>query len=474
MGGPRSRPLIDVVGLGPAGPDLITRATADLLLAPNVRLRTGRHPAAAGLTADTFDHLYETHDTFDAVYEAIVDDLVAAATRLGHVVYAVPGSPRVAEHTVELLIDRGAAESVDVQVHAALSFLDLTWIRLGVDPLTATPRIVDGHRFSIDAAGERGPLLVAQCHDQTVLSEIKLSVDEPGDAVVTVLQRLGAADERIFDIEWHDLDRSVDADHLTSLWIPKLAEPVASEFARFDGLVRRLRAQCPWDGEQTHASLRRYLLEESYETIEALDTLDAAISDADNDEYDAHRDDQLDQAYADLEEELGDVLYQIFFHAILATEQGRFTVADVARSIHDKLYDRHPHVFGGGSVSVSEVSARWEAAKKVEKNRSSVMDGIPAALPALLYATKVQNKAESVGAITPPASPLVDVRAAVAHLEETCGEQELADLLTATVALCRSNGVDAESAVRQSAAKTAHIVRRFEADEGDQIAPISG
>src|SRR5207237_298203 len=113
--------------------------------------------------------------------------------------YAVPGSPRVAERSVELLIADGR---VDVDVHAALSFLDLAWVRLGVDPLTTGVRIVDGHAFTL----ENGPLLVAQCDSRFVLSDVKLAVDD--GPVVTVLHHLGLPDERVFDVAWAELDRS--------------------------------------------------------------------------------------------------------------------------------------------------------------------------------------------------------------------------------------------------------------------------
>src|SRR5204863_5350897 len=138
----------------------------------------------------------------------------------------------------------------------ALSFLDLAWTRLGVDPVASGARIVDGHRFAVEAAGVAGPLLVAQCDTVAVLSDVKLALDLDGPPVV-VLQRLGAPDEAIFTVERSELDRAVRPDHLTSLWLPDAAPSVASEVARFDELVHILRERCPWDREQTHHSLTR-------------------------------------------------------------------------------------------------------------------------------------------------------------------------------------------------------------------------
>ena len=242
-------------------------------------------------------------------------------------------------------------------------------------------RLVDGRRFEVEAAGERGPLLVGQCDQRHVLSDIKLSIDDGPEVVV--LPRLGLPDESVRTVAWDDLDREVDPDHLTSLWIPELAEPVAAEMARFHQLVRRLRAECPWDREQTHASLTRHLLEETYEVLEALD----------------HVDEESGAGFESLEEELGDLLFQVVFHSVLATEEGQFTLADVTRGIHDKLRDRHPHVFDPqpGVNDTAYLTGEWERRKVTEKGRDSVMDGIPLVLPALAYAAKVQKKAASQG-----------------------------------------------------------------------------
>ena len=264
-------------------------------------------------------------DSFDEVYGAIVEALVAAAAEHGEVLYAVPGSPVVAERAVELLV---ADDRVEVEVLPALSYLDLAWARLAVDPVALGARLVDGRRFATEAAGERGPLLVGQCDQPHVLSDIKLAARRRPRGrrapAPRAARRVGAARSR-----GTTSTAAVEPDHLTSLWIPTLAEPVAGEVARFHELVRTLRAECPWDREQTHASLTRHLLEETYEVLEAID----------------HVDEEAGAGFEALEEELGDLLFQVVFHSVLAAEEGQFTLADVARGIHDKLYARHPHVF---------------------------------------------------------------------------------------------------------------------------------
>jgi len=407
------RPKVVVAGLGPSGPDLLPAATlAALAGASRAFFRTERHPSAdaarraATVPVECFDHHYESGESFADVYRAIVADLVAAAEDAagegGSVVYVVPGSPLVAERTVALLRSDGR---VEVEIVHAPSFLDLAWDRLGVDPLAVGVRLVDATAFAVAAAGDHGPLLVAQCHDRSVLSAMKLAVDDL-DAPASeharapravVLHHLGLPDEVVVDVAWADLDRTLEPDHLTSVWVPYLATPVASELVRLDELVRTLRARCPWDRAQTHGSLARHLLEESYETLEAIEALDAAEPDVPPD------------VVAHLEEELGDLLFQVLFHATLAGEEGRFTLADVARQVHDKLVRRHPHVFGDAvATTPDEVAARWEVLKKAEKGRTSVTEGIPASLPALALVAKLQRKAESVGMPLPTLAERLD------------------------------------------------------------------
>jgi tetrapyrrole methylase family protein/MazG family protein len=441
-----------VVGLGPGDPGLISAAAKDALAQIDRRfVRTTRHPSARlAQPAVSFDSIYESAADLDEVYQAIVDRLVHAADGQT-VVYAVPGSPLVAERTVELL--KGDPR-VEVSVIPALSFLDLAWERLGVDPVTEGAHLVDGHRFAPEVAGRSGPFLVAQCDSRLVLSEIKLTLDD--GPRVTVLQRLGQADESILECEWDDLDRRIDPDHLTCLWIPRMTEPVAAEFVRFDALVRTLREKCPWDSRQTHQTLTRYLIEETYELLEAIDELD----------------------YDHLEEELGDLLYQIAFHATLAAEAGQFTLSDVARRIHDKLIERHPHVFGPPGTPVPN----WEELKRAQKGRASVMDGVPGHLPSLLYAFNVQGKASSVGFDWENAAGAwPKVHEELQELAEAMAEgdgagpavnEELGDVLFSLVNVARHLGLDPEAALREAAAKFRDRFRSMEvlaAERGVEI-----
>lgn len=230
-------------------------------------------------------------------------------------------------------------------------------------------------------------------------------------------------------------------------------------YVRFHRLARTLRERCPWDRAQDHQSLRRYLIEETYEVVDAIDSLDPA-------------DTATDQA---LIEELGDLLYQIEFHAAIAEQDGRFDMADVTTVVHDKLVARHPHVFGDVDAhDVDTVLANWETLKRAEKERSSVFEGVPRGLPSLAYADKVQRRAATVGfdwedaagafpKLTEELEELTDAVASSSPDDTEQIEDELGDLLFAVVNVARHLGLDAEVALRRATSK---FQERFTKVEG--------
>ena len=442
--------LIKIVGLGPGSHDAITAQTLREIENSKHRfIRTTRHPSAHLVkNATSFDDEYEKHDKFEDVYQAIADKLIAAATQHQEILYVVPGSPLVLEHTVQLLLQN---KSVTTEILPAMSFLDVVWSTLQIDPVDAGVRMIDGHRFAELAAGQTGPLLVAQCHANWVMSNIKLAHESAsGDEPVVILHHLGLDDQKIVYTTWQNLDREIEPDHLTSIYIPKLAEPIAGEMAKLHNLARTLREQCPWDEKQTHDSLVRYLIEETYEVVDAISALDP--------------DDQsTDEKFI---EELGDLLYQVEFHTTIAEQQGRFSIADVARSIHDKLVRRHPHVFGDVRAANAEaVVTNWDAIKQQERGEvtdKSVFDGVANSSPSLMYSTKLQKRAaefgfdwpDSKGASDKITEELGELRKAV-ESKQDAGEiaLELGDVLFSVVNLSRHLGVDAETALRSAAEK---------------------
>jgi len=444
-------PRVVVVGLGPGHPSFVTAGATEEIARATVRfVRTTRHPTAALVPdATSFDDSYERYATFEDVYASIVETLVLAAITHGEVLYAVPGSPLVLEDSVDRL---RRDPRVETRVLPAVSFLDLAWCAVGTDPVSDGVRLIDGHRFEIDAAGERGPMLVAQVHDREVLSRVKLSHEvADGDEPVTILHHLGLPDERVVTTTWSELDRTIEPDHLTAVWIPRLAVPVAGAMAQLHALALTLRERCPWDREQTHDSLVRYLVEETYELVDALHSLDPdspATVDA-------------------LVGELGDLLYQVEFHAVLGQEAGLFTIADVARSVHDKLIRRHPHVFGDASATTaSDVESSWERIKQAERGEStSPFAGVVGGAPALAYAEKVQRRATSrgfdwrdaQGPLDAIADELVELRAAAGSSRVS---DELGDLLFSAVNAARHLGVDPEAALRRATNRFRERVER--------------
>lgn len=449
------RPSVTVCGLGPGGRGGLTEATVEALSGSDrVFLRTARHPTAdRAVGAESFDGVYEHAVSFDEVYRVITAQLAAAARADGHVIYAVPGSPLVLERSVRyLLADRG----LDVAALPAVSFLDEVWARLGVDPVDDGVRLVDGHRFATEAADQRGPLLVAHAHAPWVLSAIKLALDAGPEQRVIVLQRLGTDEEAVFELPWPELDRSFEPDHLTSLYLPELAAPVGRELARSVEMMHRLRNECPWDRTQTHHTLRTHLIEEAYEVLEAIEAVSAGGE---------------AEAYAHLEEELGDLLFQILFHAELAGEEGWFTMADVAAGLVDKMIGRHPHVYGDHGVDAVPTEAsrpeNWERLKREEKGRASALDGIPSALPALARAEKVLRKG---GAVTTGPIELGEPGQALASVvPEGTSEGEVGRVLLTLVELAKRQGINAEQALRLA---TGEAVDRFRAAEGR--GPVDG
>jgi tetrapyrrole methylase family protein/MazG family protein len=444
-------PRITIVGLGPGHPSRVTTETLDAIASiPHRYLRTINHPSAHLVeNALSFDHHYESGHSFHDVYNAIVTDLVDAAHKYKHILYAVPGSPLVLERTVSLLREYSREDrKVELNVLPAVSFLDDVWRALSLDPIDNAIRLIDGHTFATAAANDTGPLVVAHTHANWVLSNIKLAGDDidPSTPVV-LLHHLGLPDEHIVHTQWSEIDRIIEADHLTSLYIPHLAQPIGRELVAFHEFARVLREQCPWDKEQTHQSLVRYLIEETYEVVDALMNLNP-------------EDPSTDDA---LIEELGDLLYQIEFHATIAEQDGRFTMTDVARNVREKLTRRHPHIFGHVVANSSgEVVTNWEEIKKAEKpERTGPFDGVIEGAPGLTYAQKVQSRAKRIGFDWPSVDgPLEkiqeesqEVKRAISagNSDETFAE--VGDLLFAVVNVARHLDIDAESALRAATQK---------------------
>jgi tetrapyrrole methylase family protein/MazG family protein len=440
--------VITITGLGPGDFDRIPAAVRHVLLDPQARVvvRTLQHPAAQELAGMrevvSCDDLYQSHDTFDEVYEAIVRRVLEEAVR-GDVVYAVPGSPLVGEFAVRRLLDSDA----DVEVMPAESFLDAVLADIGYDPLDRGLQVLNGHDLPDPLVLDK-PTIVAQLDRPEIITDVAARIGRvlPEETVVTVLIDVGTADGAKVETTPDQIDAGL-AGYRTSLFID-------SEPGGLIGAVRTmsiLREECPWDREQTHQSLVKYLVEETYELIDAVSRLGAGENDL--------------VTYAEVEDELGDVLLSVLFHAAIARQNGAFDIDDVAEVMRQKLVRRHPHVFGEVDVeSAADVKRNWDQIKDDERGarRDSLMDGVPPGMPALQRASKIQNRAAKTGFDWDEAAEVVPkVREELDELEAvlddpTKAEAELGDVLFSVVNLARHLGVDGEVALRTA-------IDRFEA-----------
>lgn len=252
----------------------------------------------------------------------------------------------------------------------------------------------------------------------------------PNEHVVYLVSEGKKKEERLGQIDPDDFSEKM------SLYIPPLGE--GTSFESFAEIVAHLRAPngCPWDREQTHESLRKHLLEESYEAISAIDSGD----------------------FADMREEFGDLLLQVVLQSQIANEEGQFNVNQVIQGIYSKIIRRHPHVFGDLKLeSVDGVLANWEKLKEQERGKKrdgkGLLDGVPVALPALSQAQEYQDRAARVGFDWPEIEGVLDkIKEEIEEIKKAETDFELAseigDLFFAIVNLARWKHVDAESVLR--------------------------
>jgi len=472
-----NNPAITVVGLGSGDADQLTLGVwRQLQTAEHRYVRTDKHPMMRLFTENdmsytSFDSLYEQLDSFPDVYEAIAASLVEQAQALASstpaapadpvgstasglpvhgILYAVPGHPMVAERTVQLLRERCPQEGITLTIIGGESFLDQAFTRLGFDPIEGF-QLLDGTDLKPYLLRPELHTVIGQVYDSFTASDVKLTLMEryPDEHPVVIGHALGVpGEEQIQTVPLYELDRMEGFGNLSLIWIPQSNDDELRNrsFERLHEIVAILRSPegCPWDREQTHQSIRKNFIEETYEALEALD----------NDDPDGMR------------EEFGDVILQVMLHSQMEEEVGSFSVYDVIQSLNEKLLFRHPHVFGEtGANNAEEALQSWDRMKAEEKLRKgmdasgqSVLDGIPPDLPALMKAYKIQKKAAKVGFDWDAVGPVLDkiqeelneLREAIDSKDAEEQADELGDLLFAAVNASRFIHADPEEALTRT------------------------
>jgi tetrapyrrole methylase family protein/MazG family protein len=450
---------IEIIGLGAGDLDQLPLGVyRKLTNARSLYLRTKEHPVVKelekeGLSYISFDTVYEKHDQFEQVYQEIVQSLLALAVSES-VIYAVPGHPLVAERTVQLLLEEGPKQGVEIIIGGGQSFIDALFQAIKIDPIEGF-QLLDGTDLKKEQVQIRQHIFISQVYDQFVASNVKLTLMEllPDDYEVWIVTAAGSSEEVIERVPLYELDRKVTINNLTSLYVPPVQDEsiLLKSFPKLREIIADLRGPngCPWDKEQTHQSLKKYLIEETYEVIDAIDEED------------------IDH----LVEELGDVLLQVLLHAQIGEDDGYFSIDDVIESISAKMIRRHPHVFGDKSAKNSEeVIQNWQEIKSLEKGKTeqSLLEGISKSLPNLLRAYEIQKKAARVGfdwqEITPA---LAKVKEELQEFEQELHEfekqteaakREFGDLLFAFVNVARFLKIHPEEALYETNEK---FCRRF-------------
>jgi tetrapyrrole methylase family protein / MazG family protein len=445
---------ITIVGLGPGNGRLLTRAAWDILAAaPAIYLRTGRHPAVAdlpaGVTCHTFDHLYETADSFTTIYQTIIRELCQQAQQRD-LIYAVPGHPFVGEATVTGLVEAARTAGMPITIVDGLSFVEPTLAAAQIDALDGL-QIFDALAlvtYHYPPLNPDWPLLLGQVYSRLIAGDLKLTLMAiyPDDHPVQLIHAAGSEAQLVEALPLYAIDRSEHIDHLTSLYLPPLPRPAGLSTLAETVAVLRSPEGCPWDREQTPQSMRTGLLEETIEVLTALDEADPTA----------------------LCEELGDLLLHVVMQAQMAAEADEFKLTDVVAGIEAKLKRRHPHVWGDWQVAGSEaVVQNWEQIKQAEKGAErpfSILENVPTLLPALAQAQKIQDKVGQIGFDWPDMAGVwdklaeeIDELRTAATPQEQAGE--LGDILFVVVNLARWLKLDAESSLRQT---NLRFTRRFQ------------
>ncbi len=474
-----SSTAITILGLGPGRwEDLTLQAQAVLERAAKdqetVFFRTLIHPIIEPLKRihpdlhiASFDLLYDEATNWDSLYQRIAQEICTRAKENPPVLYAVPGHPMIGDSSVQCILQEARKRDLNVSIVAGLSFLEPVCTALELDPLVLGMQVIDATELAMLSPDEIAgkiiptvPLLISHIYNRRQAGAVKLALGEcyHDEWPVKLVRSTNAdASASIVEMPLYQLDHEKPTNHFSTLYVPPLGPLEAlrvPETLRY--ITMRLRREpdgCPWDRQQTHRSLTRYVIEETYEVVEALE------------ENDMEK----------LAEELGDLLLQVYLHAEIARQEGDFNIGDVYEHVSAKLIRRHPHVFGQVEVeNAGQVVQNWEEIKRQERiaagkdvESESVLDGVPLASPALIVAQKYQKRAATVG------FDYDNLQQVLAKLTEELQElqeaatlehkyEEMGDVLFMVARIARELDIDAEEALRSANRK---FRQRFQAME---------
>ncbi len=444
-----------ILGFGCGDKSEVTLKTLDILKKSDmVFVRTVKHPGAEILDEydipyTSFDKFYDTMSDFDGLYRAICDEVLFCEADT--VSYIVPGSAVIAEKSVFLLLKNAACK---VKIIPSTSFLDGLFASIQYDAASSF-KLLDALSLDEQRPDVSCMNVVCQVYDRQIASDVKLALNEYYDdeTDVFMINACGTDEESIQSIKLYEIDRTDNIDHLSTLVIPaQNYMNTPSDFYSLSHIISALRGEngCPWDKEQTHISLRQYMIEEAYEAVNAIDNNDAE----------------------NLCEELGDMLLQILLHAQIAKEKGYFDINEVIKGISEKMIRRHPHVFAQKELP-DDFYQMWDEVKKKEhdyKSPSEEIEDIPKCLPALIYAQKLYKKAVKAGPNTGSTDDILNkLSRKFAELQRACMSEKKenmyeisGDFLRLTAELSAEYSIDAEGALRDS---TLRYKERFKQED---------
>lgn len=451
-------PLIHIIGLGPGSIESITMGTMNILKKCKKNFfRTSMHPSieyikSQGIYFESFDNIYDKSNSFEEVYQSIADTIINEHAIHKEVCYAVPGNPKVAEKSVDIIIDICLYKNIEYKIYSAVSFLDVVFEKLNLDPVNGI-QIINGAQIDKSIIDTRNGIIICQIYDEFIASDVKIFLNKifNDDKEIYYLKSLGIdKEELIKKIPLMDIDKIKNIDHLTSIYVPTENEHKKHKYDIYDlnNIMAVLRGEngCPWDKKQTSKSIIKYMIEEVYELSDAIK----------NDDVD------------NIIEELGDVLLNIIFQCQLGNEEGIFDFLDVTDGICKKLIYRHPHVFGEKSAkNEQEVLLLWNDIKREEKKLKTYLDeirNIPNSIPVTSRVVKALRILKNAGVDLPNIDEVKSgLNFEIVELYKKINEynienrstilEKLGDVLLSVINLSESLNLDIEEALEISLGK---------------------